>query len=372
MSAEIQGSALSSPTVTYPAGACVSAALALGSMITTTASADSAGRRFADFANARATVAVAGSAVYDAQNGYTAECRIWIDAVPVTTDDAYPASILFQHKFGQDHKWLAIHSGRGTGFAVDGSGGSWWNRRWVDTATTIPTGRWIHLAHVIGGDGIDRLYLDGVLSGQTPTPVAGRMNGAPMRLGAAVMADFNREIDSFGGKLDWIRISAIARYAGTTFVVPTEDELVPDPQTTLLVKFNGSGSDGYTDLSPNHYQLSPGQGISGGTAPPIVPDCNDNAIDDRAEIASGMLADSNADGIPDTCQCGANPSLPACCTGDIFKDGIVNGADLGVMLSYWGPTTAATASQLCDLDRSGTVDGADLGTLLANWGPCGG
>jgi hypothetical protein len=48
---------------------------------------------------------------------------------------------------------------------------------------------------------------------------------------------------------------------------------------------------------------------------------------------------------------------------------IVDGGDLGVLLSEWGVVTPTTRS---DLNRDGFVDGADLGRLLANWGPCGG
>jgi hypothetical protein len=60
------------------------------------------------------------------------------------------------------------------------------------------------------------------------------------------------------------------------------------------------------------------------------------------------------------------------CNGDIFRDGLVNGADLGALLSYWGPVTSAPASALCDLDHDGFVGGGDLGILLADWGACGG
>jgi formylglycine-generating enzyme required for sulfatase activity len=63
-------------------------------------------------------------------------------------------------------------------------------------------------------------------------------------------------------------------------------------------------------------------------------------------------------------------SSTAQCAGDIFDDGLVNGGDLGVMLTYWGPTTESPASQRCDLDANGIVDGGDLGVLLANWGAC--
>lgn len=46
---------------------------------------------------------------------------------------------------------------------------------------------------------------------------------------------------------------------------------------------------------------------------------------------------------------------------DLSHDGVVDGQDLGLLLSGWG-----TASG--DLDGNGVVDGADVGVLLANWG----
>ena len=58
---------------------------------------------------------------------------------------------------------------------------------------------------------------------------------------------------------------------------------------------------------------------------------------------------------------------PLECPGDLFVDGRVNGADLGVLLSQWGPVSQPTVS---DINGDGTVNGADLGLLLANWGAC--
>ena len=46
---------------------------------------------------------------------------------------------------------------------------------------------------------------------------------------------------------------------------------------------------------------------------------------------------------------------------------VVNGADLGILLSVWGPAPAGTAA---DLNGDGQVNGADLGLLLGAWGPC--
>ncbi len=61
------------------------------------------------------------------------------------------------------------------------------------------------------------------------------------------------------------------------------------------------------------------------------------------------------------------PGTPPC-TGDLFTDGIVNGADLGILLAGWG--TCGAGSCIADLNGDGQVDGADLGALLSSWGIC--
>ncbi|MFO0873676.1 MAG: hypothetical protein U0575_06855 [Phycisphaerales bacterium] len=58
------------------------------------------------------------------------------------------------------------------------------------------------------------------------------------------------------------------------------------------------------------------------------------------------------------------------CVGDINRDGIVDGADLGVLLGNWGSTTCAADSTASDLNQDGVVNGADLGILVSSWGPC--
>jgi hypothetical protein len=93
-------------------------------------------------------------------------------------------------------------------------------------------------------------------------------------------------------------------------------------------------------------------------------DCNNDNIVDYGQILNGILPDTNTNNIPDCCEPGNS-----CCLGDIYENHIVDGGDLGVLLSEWGVVTPTTRS---DLNRDGFVDGADLGRLLANWGPCGG
>ena len=57
-------------------------------------------------------------------------------------------------------------------------------------------------------------------------------------------------------------------------------------------------------------------------------------------------------------------TLCAECFADLSPSGVVDGADLGILLANWG------GSGCGDLNFDGVVDGADLGLLLAVWGPC--
>jgi hypothetical protein len=57
--------------------------------------------------------------------------------------------------------------------------------------------------------------------------------------------------------------------------------------------------------------------------------------------------------------------LPAStCDADLTGDGLVNGADLGLLLGAWELTA------LGDLNGDGITDGADLGLMLTAFGPC--
>lgn len=53
------------------------------------------------------------------------------------------------------------------------------------------------------------------------------------------------------------------------------------------------------------------------------------------------------------------------CVGDIDSSAVVDGADLGLLLSTWG-----TGDSTADLNADGVVDGVDLGILLGAWGAC--
>ena len=90
-------------------------------------------------------------------------------------------------------------------------------------------------------------------------------------------------------------------------------------------------------------------------------DCNNDNVVDYGQILTGQLIDADTDGIPDICQ------QPTCRDADLFRDLNVNGADLGILLSQWGPNSQFTVS---DINKDGSVNGADLGLLLSFWGAC--
>jgi hypothetical protein len=56
------------------------------------------------------------------------------------------------------------------------------------------------------------------------------------------------------------------------------------------------------------------------------------------------------------------------CPHDLNGDGTVNGADLALLLSYWGPVFGS--GYYADFNADGVIDGYDLTPILSNWGPC--
>jgi|LauGreDrversion4_2_1035121.scaffolds.fasta_scaffold44534_3 hypothetical protein len=88
-----------------------------------------------------------------------------------------------------------------------------------------------------------------------------------------------------------------------------------------------------------------------------VIDCDQDNVEDALAIASGSVTDVNTNGVPDLCDC----------LGNVNDDRVVDGADIGAVLSGWG---SAPADTRLDPNRDGAVDGADLGILLSQWGPC--
>lgn len=85
-------------------------------------------------------------------------------------------------------------------------------------------------------------------------------------------------------------------------------------------------------------------------------DCNHNDISDLVELAD-PANDVNGDTTLDACGNG---------TADLFVDGVVNAADLSIMLTLWGSDDPRG-----DLNRDDIVGAADLAIMLSSWGPVG-
>jgi hypothetical protein len=96
----------------------------------------------------------------------------------------------------------------------------------------------------------------------------------------------------------------------------------------------------------------------------ISTDCDSSGVPDQVEIADGILDDADGNWVPDCCEAGT-PCDP--CPGDVNFDGQVNGADISVLLGFWGLNGKPVAA---DINTDGSVDGADLAQLLGSWGPC--
>jgi hypothetical protein len=108
--------------------------------------------------------------------------------------------------------------------------------------------------------------------------------------------------------------------------------------------------------------------LRGGTSE----DCDRNGIPDACELAAGTLADRDGDGVPDICP-------PPAVVGDLDGNGLVDGADLGILLLAWGTCApplppgegrgegGSGRSCPADFNDDGVVDGADLGMLLLHW-----
>lgn len=212
----------------------------------------------------------------------------------------------------------------------------------------LPVMQWVHVAAVLDGTE-SRIYVDGVLvaAGDLQLPFL-NSPGSWMAVGAGDYSTGAGTDVAAGihGQIDWLRISTVARYYGTSFQPPTECDLSNvDTGTALLLLFNDpAGAADLIDLSLEPMAVHRVPWFAGSTVP----------------VLGGDGLDANHDGVTDCCEAptGCDP-----CPADFNGDGAVNGGDIGYLLAFWGLSAA-------DLDGDSVVTGADLGILLAAWGPC--
>jgi len=108
-------------------------------------------------------------------------------------------------------------------------------------------------------------------------------------------------------------------------------------------------------------------GVASGScsSPNGTPACDDEACCTAVCAVDPFCCNTQWDGL---CASRALTLCAGCvssCVGDLNGDGVVDGADLGILLNAWN-----TSDPCADLNGSGTVNGADLGILLNFWGDC--
>lgn len=160
-----------------------------------------------------------------------------------------------------------------------------------------------------------------------------------------------------------------------------------NPNSTIASKGSNLDSDGTANLTGAADWLgSAGVGplvLAGGFVRVALPDRWGPAVD-TVTNAGGCVSvggtplledarlalrpeDGNGDGFF-FCDRGA-VELGRGCLGDCNDDHVINGADLGALLSAWS-TPGSVYVPCADLNGDGTVNGADLGMLLSRWGAC--
>jgi hypothetical protein len=139
--------------------------------------------------------------------------------------------------------------------------------------------------------------------------------------------------------------------AGNQGAHPTTSVRLTGPDGSLIV-------DEHVHAKPGESEVSLEIATTGLLSPGIytyrvnAQDILDAVIPPAAEISASFDVDMH---------------INAAITGDLNGDGVVDGADLLILLGAWGDCDDPNDCPE-DLDGNGVVDGADLLILLGNWG----
>ncbi len=177
----------------------------------------------------------------------------------------------------------------------------------LDTAfpTTMPKNQWCHVAVVRKGAAV-KAFVNGqqVGSATCSSGPVGTTATPDVRIGAPVHNAVGYPDGGFTGRIDWLRVSSVARYTAN-FTVPTEDSLIPaDASTELLLRFNEApGASQVRDDSPHHFA---------------------SVVGDPSRFPSGAATAPRFPG-------------PAVCPSDLDGNGEVDVSDISLLMLEFGP-----------------------------------
>jgi len=317
--------------------ATIQAAAFGAAVLVTSAHAQNSG--YARFDETSDTIRILGNTVFPGTD-CTYEMRIRLDESMLTSQAL--CHIVAEQRDSLEAKLVFIQSGVLTKYTTRGVNcGDVANQPMSQDFVST----WRHFAWVRNGS-VWTLFIDGLLI-QTWTDVpscTGNWADSWMaigmfRYGAGYIP--SGPIPSFLGDLDWIHISAGARYT-SEFTPPYECEVAADANTQLLLKFNEPASTTtLIDESASHFVCDLGVPVAPGVT------------------ATSPTLGNTTDGFP-----ACAPTFP----GDIDENSIVDGVDLAIVLGRWG--TNPKDYPRADTNDDGTVDGADLAQVLGIWGAC--
>jgi len=220
---------------------------------------------FADYSNGYAhfgaqsdTIQILGNTVFN-QGPFTYEMQIRLEA------NAPLGRVISEQRDSYEDKSIHLAAdGQYIASVTASSGGNGDNR---GTLTGISTAQWFHLAYVFDGNH-QKFYINGALfATHTPFGMYGDRSDSWMSIGMfrnGAGFGASEAYPSFLGDLDWIRISAGAKYL-SNFTAPEETQILSDASTQLLLKFNESaGTTVLYDESSNHFQCNLGVAVSPG------------------------------------------------------------------------------------------------------------
>ena len=220
-------------------------------------------------------------------------------------------------------------------------------------------------------------YNNGFLRGAGPQEGDGYSIGGAYTIGAEASLVLPEPIWNLavGGNLD-IAINDPARFAMAQATIEL-DGLAPGSQQTLetLSADLGASDSGFASSNFPIGTLR----VSSGSNTVLVNE-HVNSTDSACEVlyVDRLIVEAGASLTTAGCRIYTNDAVLdgtidnaddiiviADCTGDLNADGIVNAADLGIVIGTWG-----TPGGQGDVNGDGIVNAADLGIVIGVWGNC--